>query len=1107
MTLYMNRISTLCLFVCLAVFAQAQNGVDFYRSTQNQYYWKNRKPHAAYWQQDVHYAIKAAVDDKTGIIDGNETLTYFNNSPDTLHFVYFHLYQNAFVKGSYLESLNRANRYYQRFGPYEAAGKGTEIETVTSSNHWGSKNEAIEFIDNSIMKVKLTTPLLPGQSATFSIKFKTYFDSGDQRRRMKKFRSGGSNYTHFDGVHWYPRMCVYDAKFGWETAQHLSKEFYGDYGAYDVELTFPNHYVVEATGVLQNRSEVLPDELRKKLDIANFKDKPVGSPASEITAPNGTTKTWKYHADNVHDFAWTADPTYRLAETEWNGVKCVAIAQETNAAGWQDIAEFTSKVIQVYSRDFGMYAYPKMVVADAQDGMEYPMLTLNGGNSPGNHFVIAHEVGHNWFFGMVGNNETYRAALDEGFTQFLTAWSLKAIDGVPNPDDRTNPTAPVFAKSAMYYKSFKKKYNKRFDIDLPIDENTVYNGYLTDAINKNDAQLNTHSDDFSSALGHGGGYRHVYYKTATMLYNLQYVLGDSLFTAAMKNYFNQWKICHPYFDDFRSSIIQYTHIDLNWFFDQWMETTKRIDYSVGKIKKVKVDPEKNPDALMGSIVNNGSDPSRQAYEITFKRKEEMQMPIDFVVINEKNDTFSYTIPNTYFSKKDKNTTTLKYWLGWGMLNKKYTATVFVPGKIKNVVIDPSHRLADVNMLNNSKKLPLLVRFDSKVIEPVDRKHYILHWRPDLWYNNVDGIKAGIHLNGHYMNHLHRFSTTVWYNTAVGKSEFYKTKELVNYRAYYSTAIDRNLHVFGETKFLDGLIGNLAGLHKMSGNNRFSIYFKGMYRNNHTWAWEYLQPRAQFNPDMRNNTLNLEAEHRYNYKRGNGKILLQLRSSALYNDYDYQWAKLEVINNNYLGKLEIRTRTIGQYITGNNIAPESQLYQDGANGEEMMDSKFWRSNILDQTKASSFALNGNIVGYGGGLNLRGFNLMSVPEVQSNGIAYSSYSGKGGAAANVEVEFDRLVRFAPRLLRNTFKFDCYGFADAGYIKYTTFAAATNPLSYGYRWSNLRADAGLGAALTIKKWGRLATCEPITIRCDVPMWRNTTGAGSPIGTKYVIAIGRAF
>jgi hypothetical protein len=136
---------------------------------------------------------------------------------------------------------------------------------------------------------------------------------------------------------------------------------------------------------------------------------------------------WKYHAENVHDFAFTADPTYRIGEAEWKGIKCIALAQEPHAAGWQNAAELHGKHHRVLQRATSVhYAYPKMVVADARDGMEYPMLTLDGGRDPDYRGLLVHEVGHNWFFGMVGNNETYRALLDEGFTQFLTALGLGA---------------------------------------------------------------------------------------------------------------------------------------------------------------------------------------------------------------------------------------------------------------------------------------------------------------------------------------------------------------------------------------------------------------------------------------------------------------------------------------------------------------------------------------------------------------------------------------------------------------------------------------------------------------------------------------------------------
>ncbi|UPT66397.1 MAG: hypothetical protein M0D57_18320 [Sphingobacteriales bacterium JAD_PAG50586_3] len=544
-------------------------------------------------------------------------------------------------------------------GKYEEQGLGTVIEDFLVD---GQKPVQI-IIDQTVMKVVLAKPLKSGQSLKFDIKFKTYFDSGSQRRRMKKFPAYGS--THYDGVHWYPRICAYDRKMGWDVQQHLGKEFYGDYGSFDVELTFSDNYVVEATGLLQNKNEVLPADLRKKLDISNFLRKPWESAPSVITPyDKSKRKTWKYYGVNVHDFAFTADPTYRIGETFWNGIQIVSLVQEPHAAGWWDAADFTAKVIKTYSEDFGMYAYPKMVVADARDGMEYPMLTLDGGFTPDYHGLLAHEVGHNWFFGMVGSNETYRASLDEGFTQFLTAWSLVKLDG-----DTLKKTRPQ-----------KKYVNKYTRDDLAIDSR-VYYPYIADAARMDETTLNTHSDDFNGALAHGGGYRNVYFKTATMLYNLQYVLGDTLFQGAMKHYFNKWKIAHPYMEDFRDAITEYTQTDLTWFFDQWIETAKVIDYKVECVKKVK-----------------GED---NAFEITLKRDGKMQMPIDLRVVGKDGKQYDYYIPNTWF-EKTTTATKLPKWYGWDKINPTYTFKVNIPGGIQSVQIDPTYRLADNYVLDNAK---------------------------------------------------------------------------------------------------------------------------------------------------------------------------------------------------------------------------------------------------------------------------------------------------------------------------------------------------------------------------------------------------------------------
>ncbi|MCH8902994.1 MAG: hypothetical protein IIA45_03655 [Bacteroidetes bacterium] len=281
-----------------------------YQTRSNPYYWKNKKPHGGYWQQDVHYIIKARIDEKTNIISGEEWLTYSNNSPDTLDHVFFHLYQNAFQPGSYYDMLQRENGRKPTFGRYEGKGLGTEIIEMKI----GEQSLRME-LDNTILKVYLTEKLLPGLNVEFYIKFKSYFDNGSMRRRMTMFNvydqseedsiTKTHRYKHYNGVHWYPRISVYDSKFGWTTDQHLDKEFYGDFGTYDIELDFANNYILGATGFLLNRQEMLPTRLRAKLDIKNFADKPMRSmPNRIIEYDESVRKIWKYHAENVHDFAF-----------------------------------------------------------------------------------------------------------------------------------------------------------------------------------------------------------------------------------------------------------------------------------------------------------------------------------------------------------------------------------------------------------------------------------------------------------------------------------------------------------------------------------------------------------------------------------------------------------------------------------------------------------------------------------------------------------------------------------------------------------------------------------------------------------------------------------
>lgn len=1086
MNIMRNFLPAFCL-VFLAVSAFAQEGE--YRSTANPLYWKNRTPDGAYWQQDVHYKINAKIDEETNIIEASEHLDYWNNSPDTLRYVYFHLWQNAFVKGSHLHSLEKASGAKVRMGKYERKGLGTVIDGLTADGI-AVKTE----LDNTILKVYLAQPLYPGGKVSFNMKFKTYYDNGATRRRMKMYDAWG--YKHYNGVQWFPKICVYDRKFGWDTHQHLNKEFYGDYGSYDVSLDFASNYIVEATGVLQNRNEVLPDELRAKLDVKNFKDKKWDEKPSEIIPyKKGERKVWKYKALNVHDFAFTADPSYRIDDTVWNGIQCVGLVQEPHASGWQTSARYVAKIIKTFSEDIGMYQYPKMVAADAADGMEYPMLTLDGGKDPGYHGLLVHEIGHNWFYGQVGNNETYRAALDEGFTQFLTAWGLRKIDG-----ENMKGTRP----KAFYRKWFWEPTNT-------LDRN-VLNAYTFDALNQDELPLNTHSDDFHNALGHEGGYRLVYYKTASMLYNLQYVLGDTLFQAALKHYFHQWRFAHPYFEDFRNSIIQYTHTDLNWFFDEWMETTKTIDYSIKGITRA------------------GDD----KFKIKFERKGQMQMPIDFTVTARDGSRHNFYIPNTWF-EKNTNATKLPKWYGWGKMHETYTAEVEIPSGIRNVQIDTSARLADMYMVDNYKTrgLPIspkafVVKLDGGVGNPTDRRHARKYIRPDVWYNPVDGIKIGAHVEGDYMNTMHKMDASVWINTHMlqhGDFEVYKSQgwydkyAALNYSFNHISPITRRmpkLQTQINSRWLDGLWYHRGGLNwLLNGNNTFSGYFQTMSRPL-TYDKDYLMYVNEWSSvrGLPNTSVNASWAHSYSYKRGYGNYKLSIRAPFLSGNsaaaFNYSYAQLEAVNTNRIGKLDVRTRLFGRYGQGSNIPSESALWLAGANPEELMENKYTRT--IGFTPDSWSSINGNDVNHfqqGGGLNLRGYAGYFIAD-DRNGNILIGYKGRSGASANIEVEFDDYIRFAPKGIRHVLHLDAYLFADAGAIELSNAALAQYwKISPTTMWSDIRIDAGLGFALTVKKFIWFDKAKPLTIRFDMPVVLNRPPYANPdyAAFRYVIGINRAF
>lgn len=1054
----------------------------FAQNKQHPHYWKTNPPTKAYWQQDVEYEIDAEIDPKFDLIKGSLSLTYTNNSPDTLTEIYFHLYQNAFQPESYRDQLLEGNKIKAKYGENEENFLGTVIPFILQGK------DSLEFsIDNTILKASLSSALLPGSTTVISMPFRTWFDlEGNQRRRMKGFfvpvkRPDGSVYKvkHYDGVHWYPRVAVYDQKMRWHLDQHLGKEFYGEFGSYDVSLTFPDNYILDATGSLTNPDEVMPLNLREAVDIERYAEKKWNTIADELIPPSNKKKKWVFHADFVHDFAFTADPTYRIGIAEWNGIKCVALAQEAHASGWQDAAEFTAKTIQCYSEWIGMYGYPKMIVADARDGMEYPMLTLDGGRSPSYYGLLVHEVGHNWFFGMIGTNETYRAGMDEGFTQFLTAHAMEQLtDGI----------------AAQYGRKGKIKISDKYTRNLY--------GYIKYARKGYDGSLNTHSHDYNGSIRHENGYGMVYYKMATMLQQLRLVLGEEKFWGAMQHYFNQWKFAHPYPEDFRNSITDYTKTDLSWFFDQWMETDERCDYAIGRIKRKKKGTKN---------------------DITFLKKGKMEMPVPFDIITVNNDTLKYTIPASEYRITKDDREQLATWISSDKVNEQHKIRIYTPSRIKKIIIDPEMELADIDRTNNSNK-PIPVWFRPSLIPlpqtgyPLWDKYY-LNLRPSIWWNGYSGLQIGAALHGDYFNDSWMFDLKAWYNTGWGQittsqpslEPFSNDYQRFSYDLKASTPlkqIGRNASINIASTWRDGLHRHQMDFTKKwaegSWTNpnfiQISAGYKVMHRQTGAMQ-DYLIQSDQWTTGQTNAQFIFNFKKGYQIVKGNGLLEAELRNASLGSGSKFSYLEIMSRNEVKIHKLELKYRLIGRYGTGDTPL-ESMLYLAGGSPEEMFESDFYRARGFFPNPVLDNDLGRETwnMHYGGGLNLRGYSGYAAEF--NDGMP--AWYGNSGIALNLELDFDQYIPLRIPKLGNWLQMDGYVFMDAGVI------ARSLDGSNGFDqpdFSKFRMDVGIGTALHISDpW--FFDEQPLTIRLDMPFFVNAPPFQENFfAPRWMLAIGRAF
>jgi hypothetical protein len=508
-----------------------------------------------YFQQQVDYKIDVTLHNEKRELSAFETIEYKNNSNETLTFIWFHLWPNAYKNNSTALGKQLLQSGDTKFYYAEDKDRGYIDSLNFTSNGTALKLEYHpQYID--VAKVYLAKPLAPGESVSISTPFKVKIPLGI-------FSRLGHIGNQYQITQWYPKPAVLDAK-GWHEMPYLNQgEFYSEYGSFEVKITVPDNYVVAATGDLQEQKEKDWLEERVKNSL-NPKFKP-------DTSASSTYKTITYKQTNVHDFAWFADYQYLIAKSEVElpvtkrKVETFAYYTPKYKKLWEKAPTYINDAVYYYSKWNGEYPYNHCSAVDgalsAGGGMEYPNVTVIGAmNSDFSlETVIMHEVGHNWFYGILGSNERENGWMDEGINSFnemryiYTKYPEKGIDfGVP---------APILKAVGLEGKKNRFQY---------------YVAYLFSKRQNADQPIQTHAAEFTE-LNYG---TIMYMKTATVFDYLKAYLGDSTFDNCMHKYFDKWKFKHPQPEDLRKIFEDETGKNLSWFFDDMIKTAKRVDYKI-----------------------------------------------------------------------------------------------------------------------------------------------------------------------------------------------------------------------------------------------------------------------------------------------------------------------------------------------------------------------------------------------------------------------------------------------------------------------------------------------------------------------------------------------
>jgi hypothetical protein len=624
-------------FVALTLSAQENTNQNSFRQlgqelpTPNSYRTASGAPGSDYWQQKADYKMKIEIDDENARLYGTSNITYKNNSPDELRYLWLQLDQNVRAQESDSPKL-RSNTISER--PSMRALKsmnndfdgGFKIESVTNSS-----NQGMAFtINKTMMRIDLPKPLKTGEKTSFNIKWwyninNTREDRG--RSGYEPFAEDGNNVYVI--AQFFPRMCKYYDVYGWQNKQFLGRgEFTLEFGDYEVEITVPSDHIVASTGTLQNESAVLTSEQKSRMSEAKRSyDQPVTIATKEeaderIKEKSTSKKTWKFKADNVRDFAFATSRRFiwdALNVKLPNGKDVMAMSMWVKEGDclWKKYStKAIAQTLRTYSKYTIDYPYPVAWSIDGSMGMEYPMICFNYGRCEdddtyskrikyGHIGVIIHEVGHNWFPMIINSDERQWTWMDEGLNTFM---------------------------QYITEQEFERNYPSRRG---PAQKITSYMGGDKSKI----SPIMTNSE---SIFQFGNN---AYGKPATGLNILrETIMGRELFDYAFKEYARRWAFKTPTPADFFRTMEDASGVDLDWFWRGWFYTNDHCDLAINGVKHFKLDPE-DPTKRMDVAMEERKTAQRNISEIRNEKEIKQTYNEKDPTLNDFYTTYDAAVPN------------------------------------------------------------------------------------------------------------------------------------------------------------------------------------------------------------------------------------------------------------------------------------------------------------------------------------------------------------------------------------------------------------------------------------------------------------------------------